>query len=100
VRFLIDVTVNRPQPARHWDWGNLETLPFLPRVRYGRTVLTQARWLPDHTLYDSADLPSREWADRFTMWRQRWRASGYQGGTALLAQDEKTMLNELLRIVV
>ena len=34
------------------------------------------------------------------VWRQRWRASGYQGGTALLAQDEKTMLNELLRIVV
>jgi thiopeptide-type bacteriocin biosynthesis protein len=77
VRFLIDVTVNRPQPARHWDWGNLETLPFLPRVRYGRTVLTQARWLPDHTLYDSADLPSREWADRFTMWRQRWRVPRY-----------------------
>jgi thiopeptide-type bacteriocin biosynthesis protein len=73
VRFLIDVTMNRPQPSRHWDWGQLETLPFLPRVRYGRTVLTQARWLPNRTLYDSADLPFGEWVERFTTWRRRWR---------------------------
>jgi len=27
-----------------WDWGPLESLPFLPRVVSGRVVLTRARW--------------------------------------------------------
>lgn len=77
VRFLIDVITNRPPSARYWDWGNLGTLPFLPRVRYGRTVLVQARWLPDRTLYDSPGLSHGEWAGRFTTWRQRWRVPRY-----------------------
>jgi thiopeptide-type bacteriocin biosynthesis protein len=77
VRFLIDVTVSRPQPAHRWDWGNVEALPFLPRVRYGRTVLTQARWLPDRTLYAGAGLPTGEWADRFSAWRRRWLVPRY-----------------------
>jgi thiopeptide-type bacteriocin biosynthesis protein len=77
VRFLIDVTVSRPRPAPQWDWGNLGTLPFLPRVLCGRTVLTQARWLPDRTLYDSAGLSFREWVDRFSTWRRRWHMPRY-----------------------
>lgn len=27
-----------------WKWGPLEALPFLPRVRVGRTVLSRAQW--------------------------------------------------------
>jgi thiopeptide-type bacteriocin biosynthesis protein len=34
-----------------WQWGVLEQLPFLPRVRHGRFVLARARWLlQDHEL--------------------------------------------------
>jgi lantibiotic biosynthesis protein len=34
-----------------WQWGILEHLPFLPRVRHGRFVLARARWiLQDHEL--------------------------------------------------
>nr|WP_084223965.1 lantibiotic dehydratase [Kitasatospora cheerisanensis] len=29
-----------------WRWGAAEALPYLPRVRSGRTVLSPARWLP------------------------------------------------------
>jgi thiopeptide-type bacteriocin biosynthesis protein len=28
-----------------WQWGMLDQLPFLPRVRHGRFVLARARWL-------------------------------------------------------
>lgn len=27
-----------------WEWGALASLPFLPRVRFGRVVLARARW--------------------------------------------------------
>ncbi|GAA1991947.1 lantibiotic dehydratase [Kitasatospora viridis] len=44
------------------DWGpTAATLPFLPRVRYGRCVLTPARWRL--TRADAADLDA---------WRSRW----------------------------
>jgi lantibiotic biosynthesis protein len=34
-----------------WQWGVLEHMPFLPRVRHGRFVLSRARWaLQDHDL--------------------------------------------------
>ena len=34
-----------------WQWGVLDHLPFLPRVRHGRFVLARARWLlHDHEL--------------------------------------------------
>ena len=34
-----------------WQWGVLEHLPFLPRLRHGRFVLSRARWiLQDHEL--------------------------------------------------
>ncbi|MGY4934838.1 lantibiotic dehydratase [Streptomyces sp. 900116325] len=35
-----------------FDWGTASCLPYLPRVRYGRSVLTPARWR-----LDPADLP-------------------------------------------
>ncbi|HEV7553866.1 MAG TPA: lantibiotic dehydratase, partial [Kofleriaceae bacterium] len=28
-----------------WSWGALNDMPFLPRVRHGKLVLTRARWL-------------------------------------------------------
>jgi lantibiotic biosynthesis protein len=34
-----------------WQWGILDHLPFLPRVRHGRFVLARARWiLQEHEL--------------------------------------------------
>lgn len=33
------------RPWRGWSWGPLANLPFQPRVRYERTVLSPARWL-------------------------------------------------------
>ncbi|MBV9026713.1 MAG: lantibiotic dehydratase [Streptomycetaceae bacterium] len=73
VRFLIDVAASRAAAQPVWDWGSAAALPFLPRVRYGRSVLTPARWLPDPSLRDGPDLPLAQWADRFTDWRRRWR---------------------------
>lgn len=55
-----------------FDWGPHIRLPFLPRVRYRRTILSPAQWrlAPD-------DLPpgragQDQWRQVLDRWRQRW----------------------------
>jgi lantibiotic biosynthesis protein len=43
-RFLCELQRQGTVDVLTWDWGPLETLPFLPRVSSGRTVLARARW--------------------------------------------------------
>jgi thiopeptide-type bacteriocin biosynthesis protein len=52
-------------------WGAASRLPFLPRIRYGRTVLSPATWR-----LTSAELPVHgtefaSWGERLNTWRQR-----------------------------
>ncbi|WND36431.1 lantibiotic dehydratase [Streptomyces sp. BB1-1-1] len=72
-RFLAEVANGRYAAYKPFDFGAGARLPFLPRVRYRRTILTQARWL-----LMADDLPGRkasteEWEDAFTAWRDRLR---------------------------
>ncbi|WP_346011022.1 thiopeptide-type bacteriocin biosynthesis protein [Streptomyces sp. SID5606] len=72
-RFLAEVANGRYAAYKPFDFGAGSRLPFLPRVRYRRTILTQARWL-----LTADDLPGRkastkEWEDAFTAWRDRLR---------------------------
>ncbi|MGP4103416.1 lantibiotic dehydratase [Nonomuraea sp. KM90] len=71
VRLLGDIAQVRRRSARPWLWGDLARLPYLPRVRYGRTALTPARWLPSPGLKDH----SRSWGSWLTAleeWRELW----------------------------
>lgn len=55
-----------------WDWGTAAArLPFLPRIRYGRTVLASARWLPDSEMLDP-DLDWARWLTAVGRWREAW----------------------------
>ncbi|HEY6957174.1 MAG TPA: lantibiotic dehydratase family protein, partial [Flavisolibacter sp.] len=42
-RFLCDLQFQNIRTIG-WQWGILESLPFLPRVRYGRFIFSKARW--------------------------------------------------------
>jgi thiopeptide-type bacteriocin biosynthesis protein len=65
-RLLIELSRAQCAQVTMFDWGAAKHLPWLPRVRAGRTVLSPARWrLP------AADLPGRrsswpEWSDALT----------------------------------
>ncbi|MBD0696162.1 lantibiotic dehydratase [Streptomyces sp. CBMA123] len=56
-----------------WRWGAADALPFLPRVRHGRTVLSPARWRPEDAALRDAALPYERWSTRLEEWRRRWR---------------------------
>ncbi|HXT71690.1 MAG TPA: lantibiotic dehydratase [Vicinamibacterales bacterium] len=44
-RFLCSLQSQGVSPWLVWNWGGLETLDFLPRVRHGNVVFERARWL-------------------------------------------------------
>ncbi len=70
-RFLCSLGHQGVAAALRWDWGALGTAPFLPRVRYGRLVLSQASWrIP---VDDLKRLSQTSGADRYRA-VQQWRA--------------------------
>lgn len=69
-----------------WDWGALGSAPFLPRVTYGRLVLSQARWLVSQdelkTLNEAADRCQAV---------HRWRAERKLPRYVVLADGDNTL---------
>ncbi len=74
-RFLAEVADARSAVFGGFDLGAARVLPYVPRIRYGRTVLAVARWI-----LTSADLPRGRAGDgrqkALCVWRQRWRVPG------------------------
>lgn len=42
--FLCDLQFQGLKGTLSWDWGFLNEFAYLPRVRYGKTILAKARW--------------------------------------------------------
>jgi class I lanthipeptide synthase len=70
-RFLIELTRAHCAEVADFDWGAAATLPFLPRLRSGRVVLSPARWrlaaaeLPDRTAdWSTWDAGLADWRSR------------------------------------
>ncbi|MBT3164745.1 lantibiotic dehydratase [Streptomyces sp. Vc74B-19] len=71
-RFLMDVATARPRVWSGWDWAGHDTLPYLPRVRYGRVVAMPKRWLPGRRLRDAARAKgAKVWEEGLDAWRRR-----------------------------
>ena len=51
-RFLVEAPVALAAPCTGFDWGAASALPFLPALRYGRTIVSPARWI-----LTASDLP-------------------------------------------
>ncbi|NUS04972.1 MAG: lantibiotic dehydratase [Nonomuraea sp.] len=71
-RLIQDISDSGRHHPHGWSWGAAEVLPWLPRVRYGRTVLAPARWRPDAAMGER-DLGDHEWNAALDAWRERWQ---------------------------
>ncbi|MEW2069794.1 lantibiotic dehydratase [Streptomyces sp. NPDC007346] len=85
VPHVLSLTSGAPNPARllaelrytgdakvwqPWHWGSLSSLPSLPRIRRGKSVLVPRTWRVGAALRAGAD--EREgWADAVAAWRAR-----------------------------
>jgi lantibiotic biosynthesis protein len=75
-RFLLEAPVALAAPCTAFDWGAASALPFVPALRYRRTVLSPARWM-----LDAADLPGQDanwprWDTALTSWAEQARLPG------------------------
>ncbi|HZM82820.1 MAG TPA: lantibiotic dehydratase [Candidatus Limnocylindrales bacterium] len=68
-RFLTAVMMSGIRLWIPWSWGRLEALPYLPRVRYRRTVLTPGRWRAPPELGDRK-LSWPRWQHGLRAWRE------------------------------
>ncbi|WP_242903148.1 lantibiotic dehydratase [Actinomadura terrae] len=71
-RFLSDVGYEGTRVWTAWNWGELDRFPFLPRLRYRRTVLYPATWrINDPRITDSSE-HFDIWRQALLEWRKNW----------------------------
>ncbi|MFF2662951.1 lantibiotic dehydratase [Kitasatospora sp. NPDC058032] len=72
-RFLAELTTARCQVYIAFDFGTATKMPFLPGIRYRRTLLTQPRWHLPPTAMPAASAPPAAWDEDLAAWQVRWR---------------------------
>lgn len=72
-RFLTELSRAQCAQVTVFDWGAAAAMPFLPRLRYGRTVLTPARWRLEASELVGRARPRAEWDTALIDWRARRR---------------------------
>ncbi|MEU3550604.1 lantibiotic dehydratase [Streptomyces longwoodensis] len=60
-RLLTELSRGQCAQVTTFDWGAAATAPFLPRLRYGRIVLSPARWRLEAADLPGRDRPTAEW---------------------------------------
>lgn len=72
-RFLAEITTARCSVYKSFDFGAASRLPYLPRVRYKRTILAPARWLLTAQELPGRDTSPEAWEAGFAAWRNNRR---------------------------
>ncbi|MFH8467671.1 lantibiotic dehydratase [Streptomyces sp. NPDC017991] len=72
-RFLTELSRAQCAQVTVFDWGAAAAMPFLPRLRYGRTVLAPARWRLEVSELPGHAGPRAEWDAALSNWRARRR---------------------------
>ena len=86
-RFLAHLTRSFGPAWTGFDWGpHGARLPFLPRVRYGRVILSPSRWNLTADALPGRGADMREWTDALGRWRKRWHCHG----AVELREDDRT----------
>lgn len=76
-RFLLEAPVALAAPCTAFDWGAASALPFVPALRYRRTVLSPARWMLDASELPGPDANWPRWNDALASWATQSRLPGY-----------------------
>jgi thiopeptide-type bacteriocin biosynthesis protein len=69
-RFIAEVAGGRCAELRPLDFGAARVLPYVPRIRYCKTILSAARWHLDRATLAAAPGASRD--ERLAAWREAW----------------------------
>lgn len=61
-RLLFEIPRSVHPQVTSFDWGTASCLPFLPRLRYGRSILAPAQWRLDPAGFPGSKSPTGEWS--------------------------------------
>lgn len=89
-RFLSEIAGAHNAVYTTFDFGAASRLPYLPRVRYGRTTLAPARWLLDNRDMPGRRAAHRAWEEAFALWRERTNVNRY---VCLMENDQRLPLD-------
>ncbi len=70
-RFIAEVASARCAELRPLDFGAARVLPYVPRIRYRKTILSAARWHLDRAALAASPGPGPD--ERLAAWRRAWR---------------------------
>lgn len=79
-----------------WTWGNLNSLPFLPRVRKARHIICKAKWRVESE--ELKEIQKAKGPESFTLF-QAWREKRRLPRMVLLADGDNTLLVDLENIL-
>lgn len=71
-RFIAEVADARSAGFGPFDLGAARVLPYVPRIRYRRTILSPSRWLLGRDDLRPEPGSSTGWEQRLRSWRDRW----------------------------
>lgn len=73
IRFLTEIWTAWTAPCSRFDWGHARALPFLPRIRRGRSILHPARWIIPATALPARTATWPQWRAAWQQYRERQR---------------------------
>ncbi|GJF30355.1 hypothetical protein KNE206_30550 [Kitasatospora sp. NE20-6] len=73
-RFITELSRAQGAQVTRFSWGSLHALPFRPRLRHGRVILSPATWRLTAAELPAPSEPWKEWDRAFARWRERRRA--------------------------
>src|SRR5690606_4657749 len=71
VHFLAEISRAQAAVITKFDWRTADCLPFLPRIRYWRTIVSPARWILDVAELPAKSAPWPQWRAAFHRWSER-----------------------------
>ncbi|WP_314249996.1 lantibiotic dehydratase [Streptomyces sp. DSM 40907] len=91
-RFLLEASHDGYALPNGFGWDDMDTLPFLPRVRHGRAVLRPAQWnVPPETLVGADGAASQAAFDQaLAAARERW---GIDRHVYVVQMDNRLLLD-------
>ena len=70
-RFLIELSRAQCTMVTQFDWGAASQMPYLPRIRHGRVILSPARWRVQGGELDARVESRAGWDSRLRDWQHK-----------------------------
>lgn len=94
IRLIREISRMKAHTPSAFQWMQFSNNPFLPRIRFERTILSPARWVPSLMRIGAMEKDSKDVIrEKFLAWARTWRLPQY----VLLTSSDNRMLLDLTK---